>query len=608
MKYIDNRLNANIVKLKDANNNYTSENVEGALEEIDSKVKNIEANGYDDTQIRQDINNIKTEIGTEDLITTDQTIKGAVNEVNSQVKDIKKKQMKIINVDEYTSINDAISVASTKPYSTLYFPSDKTVTETVYIPAGINIKMDGRLILNTDEQIPALVIGGEGVRNECVELQLKVVRQRLSQWSSTNDVGIQIYNIRCSIITILHCEKFETGIQLIASGDGIAHNIFNFTNIVRNRVHLEFLAIGDTGYINENTFNGGRFTSSFGLSGYEGFEKVGIKMTNVGSNSYNNNVFIRPCFQIGVNGYGIVWDNAKANTIISARVEDTDYIAKFDGNCEFNNIEIGYEISLDIPCIDNSKNKTNFITHLRNIDKDKVNVLLKQYDQLVNRYCVYYKSDTNTTYSLSSLSIAKISGSTENIRNHQSGISVVDNKYIDLTGVAIGNKVDTSRNKKIKICKTTTIPEDGFTKGVIFVKCYDDNGNALDDTTGTHVFGSGKSAERFEWNTYLGGCYKTSGGTDEIMFTVSDETKSIWVGVGTTSSYTVRIRDFSIYGESYCSVYDGCEGVRDCLSADSTPEHTPIGTNIIIYKAGTITDYLGWIYNGTEWKKIMIGS
>ena len=133
MKYIDNKLNADKVKLEDANNNYTSENVEGALEEIDSKIKSIEANayddtqikqeinnikteigsatlntdainikdainevntrintveanGYDDTQIRQDINNIKNEIGSEELTTTDQTIKGAVNEVNSQIK------------------------------------------------------------------------------------------------------------------------------------------------------------------------------------------------------------------------------------------------------------------------------------------------------------------------------------------------------------------------------------------------------------------------------------------------------------------------------------------------------------------------------------------
>ena len=96
MKYIDNRLSANIVKLEDENNNYMSEDVEGALEEIDSKIKNIEANGYDDTKIKQEINDIKTEIGTEKLTTTDQTIKGAVNEIDLQIKDIKNK----FNADE----------------------------------------------------------------------------------------------------------------------------------------------------------------------------------------------------------------------------------------------------------------------------------------------------------------------------------------------------------------------------------------------------------------------------------------------------------------------------------------------------------------------------
>ena len=40
MKYIDNRLNAKIVKLEDANNNFTSDNVEGALSEAGNKIKN----------------------------------------------------------------------------------------------------------------------------------------------------------------------------------------------------------------------------------------------------------------------------------------------------------------------------------------------------------------------------------------------------------------------------------------------------------------------------------------------------------------------------------------------------------------------------------------
>ena len=41
MKYIDNRLKAKMVKLEDANNNYASENVEGALEEVSSQIKDI---------------------------------------------------------------------------------------------------------------------------------------------------------------------------------------------------------------------------------------------------------------------------------------------------------------------------------------------------------------------------------------------------------------------------------------------------------------------------------------------------------------------------------------------------------------------------------------
>lgn len=102
MKYIDNKLSANIIRLEDANNNYMSEDVEGALEEIDSKIKTIKANGYDDTQIKQDINNIKNEIGTEELTTTDQSIKGAVNEINSQIKDIKNVYAKKEEIGEPT--------------------------------------------------------------------------------------------------------------------------------------------------------------------------------------------------------------------------------------------------------------------------------------------------------------------------------------------------------------------------------------------------------------------------------------------------------------------------------------------------------------------------
>jgi len=43
---------------------------------------------YDDTEIKTDINTIKTDLGTEELTTTAKTVKGAVNEVAAQYKDI----------------------------------------------------------------------------------------------------------------------------------------------------------------------------------------------------------------------------------------------------------------------------------------------------------------------------------------------------------------------------------------------------------------------------------------------------------------------------------------------------------------------------------------
>ena len=65
---------------------------------------------YDDTEIKTDINTIKTDLGTEELTTTAKTVKGAVNEVAAQYKDIANK---VENVGQPTQeqINVAINQA-----------------------------------------------------------------------------------------------------------------------------------------------------------------------------------------------------------------------------------------------------------------------------------------------------------------------------------------------------------------------------------------------------------------------------------------------------------------------------------------------------------------
>lgn len=62
---------------------------------------------YDDTEIKTDINTIKTDLGTAQLTTTDKTVKGAVNELNTQYKDIVKK---IENVGQPTDTQISTAV------------------------------------------------------------------------------------------------------------------------------------------------------------------------------------------------------------------------------------------------------------------------------------------------------------------------------------------------------------------------------------------------------------------------------------------------------------------------------------------------------------------
>ena len=87
MKYIDNKLQAKIVKLEDTNNNFVSDNVEDALNEINTKIDSLSSGGsgtsfsvlYDEVNEKLTItsvieNNIVYDENTESL-----TIGGVIN-------------------------------------------------------------------------------------------------------------------------------------------------------------------------------------------------------------------------------------------------------------------------------------------------------------------------------------------------------------------------------------------------------------------------------------------------------------------------------------------------------------------------------------------------
>ena len=111
---------------------------------------------YDDTAIKADIMNIKTDLGTTELTTTDKTIKGAVNEVNTKIENIKLKNdsnYSDISYKDYNSLSDAITYA--KEHNKRVSLNNETITyaeNTNLIIDSVEI-CDGTIEINSNNRI-----------------------------------------------------------------------------------------------------------------------------------------------------------------------------------------------------------------------------------------------------------------------------------------------------------------------------------------------------------------------------------------------------------------------------------------------------------------------
>lgn len=95
---------------------------EDALDSNTKAIKNGIGTSYDDTEIKTDINTIKTDLGTEELTTTAKDVKGAVNEVVAQYKDIANKK-----IDNVTLSNNVLTfIANSKNIKTITLPTSTT--------------------------------------------------------------------------------------------------------------------------------------------------------------------------------------------------------------------------------------------------------------------------------------------------------------------------------------------------------------------------------------------------------------------------------------------------------------------------------------------------
>lgn len=106
-------------------------------------------------------------------------------------------------------------------------------------------------------------------------------------WDSS--VGVEVVNANACEITVPHVQGFGTGLRLTADAAGHAYNTYNLGHLDNNKVNLQIDPGSTGGWVNENTFLGGRASINSG----EGIGIIGARhiLISAGANQANNNRF-----------------------------------------------------------------------------------------------------------------------------------------------------------------------------------------------------------------------------------------------------------------------------------------------------------------------------
>lgn len=176
--------------------------------------------------------------------------------------------------DGTTDDSDAIQAASIKARDTnkilLIPPNTYRINKTVVMQC--NVMATGATFTVNDRTLTAIQYGSNFtyLKNLNATLPSVIQLDKAPTGWGEGDVGIRIVNIGESIINIQRVTHFSTGVWLTTEGsNGNVYNTYTFEWLGNNKVNLLLLQTDDYGWVNQNTFIGGRFSHSSAGEGDE---------------------------------------------------------------------------------------------------------------------------------------------------------------------------------------------------------------------------------------------------------------------------------------------------------------------------------------------------
>lgn len=238
--------NGDLIKEEHLNN--IENGIYTAHDELEKANRKIEENTTDSNTSKQDISDIKTEIGTEELTTTAKNIKAAINEHDSQIK-INKTNIENIRVRKFSPKFDRIIYFS---MSTDLFGNytSKTKSELLdEIKKIYNLGCDGVYLivhLSINKNTNSLYITGENYS--------EIIRYIIDECKS---IGLEIRAIK------VHCEQSDDQLKLETINNTIGLDNFKtqYKTIITELINIvgkdinNFVIFNELPYMYANSSN-----------------------------------------------------------------------------------------------------------------------------------------------------------------------------------------------------------------------------------------------------------------------------------------------------------------------------------------------------------------
>lgn len=553
---------ASLQRVEDVGEHYASDNVEGALQEVGEQINDLAVN----------VKNF-----------------GAKGDWNGTT-----------GTDDTLAIRVAITSIASYPKATLFFSHclGYCVSDTIQIPANINVIMEAPLIYTATDNKVCLEIGSNTESTKNCKFKLQVVRKAYSDWVSESCVGIKLINMATSKIDIVASKNFTIGVQEVGYNTGFAYNEIHYGEIGTNKIGVDLVAGGTTGWNNENIRYNGRFTVESTIN--NGLARYGVRITKTSNNMLNNNVWYKPSFEIGEaqslpsECIPILIEHGYLNYFYDIRNEGSGaYIAKILNDSSNNYFEIGYASSTAQEAkVLNGGNYSNNIGKSRVYETQNYNKYqIYSVRNLHKKMCAYNAGN----YHMQGVFAEGASETSPTIGAYLTRCVQAEN-YVEITNGGIGVWVDTSQIKRFYVTRDA---ETGY-GGRVYVVCYDANGAVLTSASANHPLVKGSANQTFGYVTTFGGSYSENADHDYgIFFTVHEDVKKIQLML-VKGTNALRIRGFSVYAISLYPndiqprVWTGFE--EEKLIATQIPTFGIYDKGQTIYNADTdATEYIGWV-------------